>query len=304
MSTPDRPAALEGQLLQLFAPAKINLALHVLGRRDDGYHELDSLFFRLKWGDRLRVRLWPARQPEVVCRCPQQPELAGADNLAARAALSWLSARQISARVEIELEKAVWTAAGLGGGSSDAAAVLRGLEACLGQGAGPGPMLPELALALGADVPFFLDPRPSRVRGIGEQLTPLEGRGPERVDVTLVNPNRPLSTPEVFRALGLKRGARLDRSAPPALPLALPSTIESLAALVHNDLKRPATVLCPEIVAMCQALDEAGAIGSGLSGSGPTVFGLFPTPLDAAQAAETCSTIHGFSAISTQLAVA
>jgi 4-diphosphocytidyl-2-C-methyl-D-erythritol kinase len=302
MSHPDLAAALRGESMRLFAPAKINLALHVLGRRVDGYHELDSLFFPLEWGDWLTLRLQPASDPEVVCRCPQQPELDGVDNLAARAALSWLRARQIAARAEIVLDKQIWTAAGLGGGSSDAGAVLRGLEASLA-GGGPGPSLAQLALDLGADVPFFLAPRPSRARGVGEQLTPLGGQGPTHVGVALLNPNRPLATPEVFRALGLAKGQRLHDK-PPELPLTLPATVERLAALVHNDLEPVAMALCPQIAAMRQALTGAGAIASGLSGSGPTVFGLFPDSTSARCAAETCSTIHGFSAISTRLAVA
>ena len=291
------PSALHGERLQLLAPAKINLALNVLGRREDGYHELESLFLPLRWADGVTLGVQPSSQVEVSCHCPGRPELDGTDNLAARAAQRWLEAHQRVARVEIIVDKQIWVAAGLGGGSSDAGAVLRGLERLWPTSDGD---LPALALSLGADVPFFLHGRPALARGVGEKLTPLEGQ-PRELPLVLINPNLPLSTPAVFSALGLVPGARQERE---PLPTSLPHNLKEIAALVRNDLEAPAIGLCAEIEQMKAALMDAGALVAGLSGSGPTVFGLFETPAEADQAASTISTIHGFSTVSTLARVA
>ncbi|MCK5798824.1 MAG: 4-(cytidine 5'-diphospho)-2-C-methyl-D-erythritol kinase [Deltaproteobacteria bacterium] len=312
MSSPDialtpLPRAFVGATRTCFAPAKINLALHVMGRRDDGYHDLDGLILPLAWGDTLVLSLHEADAPEVECICENQPVLSGSRNLAARAAWSWLRARRLRARVTIRLTKRIWVAAGLGGGSSDAAATLRGLDALvpLQKGAG-GASSSTLALALGADVPFFLEPRPARAQGIGDVLTPLRGRGPEPLGIVLVNPGRSLATPEIFAALGLARGERLRDACRPApeLPDVLPTSVPGLAALIHNDLEVTATRLCPEIADLRAALVTAGALAVGLTGSGPTVFGFFGYPSSAARAAATIPTIYGFLSVSTALAVA
>ena len=115
------------------APAKINLALRVLGRREDGYHELDTIFVPLELADEVKVEVAPSGGPnQVTCRCPGHPELDGPDNLAARAAALYLERGGTEGiAVTIEIRKRIWTAAGLGGGSSDAAAVLLALEAHL-----------------------------------------------------------------------------------------------------------------------------------------------------------------------------
>lgn len=299
MQPEDAPRRLpfEGALT-LHAPAKINLALHLRGRRSDGYHELESLFLPLEWGDTLDLRAAPASEEALRCRCDEQPELATPHNLALAAARRWLTARRYIADVELRLHKKVWLAAGLGGGSSDAAAVLRGLEALASQaGLAPLTTLPELALGLGADVPFFLAPRPALARGIGEVLIPV-GAPPASLHLVLVNPGRPLSTAAVFEAVGIPRGER--RPGPP-LPSALPPTVGELASLLHNDLEPAATRLCPEIPRMRAALLAAGALGASLSGSGPTVFGLFESAPTAEAAAASISTIHGFSAVSTRV---
>lgn len=252
------------------APAKINLYLRVTGRRPDGYHELDSLLLPLALADDVVVEVWPGRG--VSCRCPGHEELGGAANLAARAAAAFLASSGVEARVEITVTKRIWVAAGLGGGSSDAAAVLL----ALGEALGAPPDLPDIARALGADVPFFLDPRPARARGIGERLEPVPGV--PALDLVLVNPGRPLSTAAVFRALG---------GIPSAGWSPAPIAPDALGGLVHNDLAPAARRLCPAIAEAEAALRRApGVLEVGLSGSGPTLFGLCPDPPTAHRAAK------------------
>jgi len=265
---------------QQLAPAKVNLTLRVLGRRSDGYHELDSLFVPLALADLVELQVEEGTTPEasVSCTCPGHPELEGAENLASRAATAYLAASGRRARIQIRLEKRIWIAAGLGGGSSDAAAVLRGLERLLGP-LPPG-QLQATARGLGADVPYFLDPRPARVRGTGERITPLPGF--PSLELVLLNPGRGLSTAAVYAGLSLAPGQQHR----PAVELPPLSSVGAIAGHVGNDLASAAERLCPEIAAMRMALIEAGAEAAALSGSGPTVFGVYRTPQAASAAAE------------------
>jgi 4-diphosphocytidyl-2-C-methyl-D-erythritol kinase len=273
--------------LVLDAPAKINLVLRVLERRaSDGLHEIDSLFLPIDLVDRVTVSLEPlggAGGSEVGCVCPGAPELDGPGNLAARAAGAFLTAAGCRARVEISVEKRIFLAAGLGGGSSDAAAVLVALSRLLGPL--PDAALRAVARGLGADVPYFLAPAPARVRGTGERIEPLPGVA--ALDLVLCNPGTPLSTAAVYAALGLAPGeehplhGRRGELALPAPPL----DAERLAPLVENDLAAGAARLLPDLGAAERDLLGAGALASGMSGSGPTVFGLFRSPEEAERAA-------------------
>lgn len=256
------------------APAKINLSLRVLGRRPDGYHQLETVFLPLELCDRLVISVVSRRRTVVTCACPGFAELDGSGNLAARAARRYLEAAGGNAGVEIQIHKQTWIAAGLGGGSSDAAAVLLALQQLVGDLA-PKP-LHALARELGADVPFFLDPRPALARGVGHRLTPLEGV--PSLPLVLVNPGHPLSTAAVFGALGLALGQRLDlldegdrRAGPPSDVFSVPS----LAAMAHNDLEPAAQSLEPGIAEHKELLLRHGALAACMSGSGPTVFGIF-----------------------------
>jgi 4-diphosphocytidyl-2-C-methyl-D-erythritol kinase len=197
---------------------------------------------------------------------------AGADNLAARAARAFLERAGRSARVAIALTKHTPVAAGLGGGSSDAAAVLRGLADALPGALDPA-ALAEVALGLGADVTFFLAPRPAFVRGIGERIEPVRGLPP--LALLLANPGQPLPSGDVYRvwdALGRPVSPRSDRAPDLATALACP---DALAALLHNDLEDAAARLCPAIPRLRRRLEAAGARAVGLSGSGATLFGVF-----------------------------
>lgn len=255
-------------MLSLSAPAKLNLGLRVVGRRDDGLHELDSLFVPLDLADAVEIerRAEPGVCLEVEGLALELPT--GGQNLASRAAEAFLAEVDPRAGVRLRLRKRIPVAAGLGGGSSDAGAVLRGL-ARLFPGALAEERLAALALGLGADVPYFLDPRPARVRGVGEHIEPIAGF-PRRVWL-LANPGLPLSTAEVFRAYDALGPALTPRKPESTLPL-------------ENDLEPAAVRLCPPIARLRERLRGLGAEAVGMTGSGPTVFGSFPDEARAAEA--------------------
>ncbi len=262
------------------APAKVNLGLRVLGRRPDGYHEIESLFAPLDLADEIRVAVQPdARGRVTLSLGPRDARVPDdATNLAVRAAAAFLDAAEIGARVHIELAKRIPAAAGLGGGSSDAGTVLRELAARFPD-ALPGPELQRVALELGADVPFFLDPRPARVGGIGECRTPVKGI--PRLDLLLLNPGEALPTAEVYRAFDALRQEASGEPHP--LPETFPSDLREaasrgeLARLLRNDLEIAATRLCPPIRRLRARLIELGALAVGMSGSGATLYGVFET---------------------------
>jgi 4-diphosphocytidyl-2-C-methyl-D-erythritol kinase len=255
------------------APAKLNLCLYLGAPRPDGLHELCSLFEPLALADLIEVS--PAERDEVVC-----PGVEG-ENLAARA-LTVLRERGWGHEpMRIEIEKRVPVAAGLGGGSGDAAAVLR-------LAAGEVADLPQLAAELGADVPSQLRPSLALVRGAGEHVEPLPGLAEHAV--VLLPGGGGLSTAEVFAEadrLGLGRpaaeldelAARLREAAGAgASPLSYPE-------LLANDLTEAALSLRPDIGDALDALRAAGAPLAILSGSGPTAVGLFPDLASAREAA-------------------
>ncbi|HET8954918.1 MAG TPA: hypothetical protein VFN18_04585 [Solirubrobacterales bacterium] len=258
--------------MQLLAPAKLNLCLYLGRAREDGLHELCSLFEPLALADLLTVT--PAERDEVVC-----PGVEG-ENLVARALAGLRERGWEREPLRIEIEKKVPVAAGLGGGSGDAAAVLR-------LAAGEVADLPALALELGADVPSQLRPSLALVRGVGERVSPLPE--PSGHAAVLLPGGGGLSTAAVFAEadrLGLGRdpgeldelAARLREAAGAgASPLDYPE-------LLVNDLEPAALSVRPDIGEALAALREAGAPRAILSGSGPTAVGLFPD-LAAAQAA-------------------
>ena len=281
----DSQVAPGGQRLQCDAPAKINFGLRITGRRPDGYHELASLFLPLDLADGLQVDLAPAAAPKVGLVVELPDAVAGAEvpsgdsNIAVRAARAFLAEAGIAAAVEIRLRKRIPAAAGLGGGSSDAGAVLRLLATAHPDAVAPD-RLARLALELGADVPYFLDPQPAWVTGIGERVEPVPGWPP--LALVLANPGVPLATAEVYRAADALGSAAPGGALPaPAQRAtlarnALPDRPGDLAALLQNDLEPAALRLCPPVARLRERLRGAGAAAVGMSGSGPTVFGVFP----------------------------
>ncbi|MDR9484517.1 MAG: 4-(cytidine 5'-diphospho)-2-C-methyl-D-erythritol kinase [Sediminimonas sp.] len=255
---------------EVFAPAKVNLTLHITGRRDDGYHLLDSLVAFADVGDRLGVALSDA--PHLAVTGPMAAGVPlGGDNLALRAA------RLMGADVRVTLDKHLPAAAGLGGGSSDAAACMRAVAALTGR------PLPDAqaAAALGADVPVCLLARAARMRGIGEEVMPLASFPP--LNAVLVNPGVAVPTGGVF--------ARMTQASNAPMPALLPDWPDAAAlidwlAAQRNDLQDPAIALQPVIGDVLKAIGAQPGCGlARMSGSGATCFGLFKTQAAAQKAA-------------------
>tara|TARA_E500000178_G_scaffold104924_1_gene104588 strand:- start:197 stop:1045 length:849 start_codon:yes stop_codon:yes gene_type:complete len=246
------------------AHAKVNLALHVLARRDDGYHELDSLVVFASLCDQLRLR----RGKEDQLRVEHGKTPIDGENLCMKALNLLRSLGHDVGPTAIDLVKTIPVAAGLGGGSADAAATLRGLNElwCLGIGDAD---MHDIALHLGADVPVCLNSKPARMRGIGEELTPLKLPGPGFI--LLVNDGRPVPTEEVFGKL-----APICRGPMPLDAAGLMEWSELAHDHWRNDLERPAAEVNPHIADMIAKIGMMpGCIRAGLSGSGGTCFGLF-----------------------------
>ena len=246
---------------ELFAPAKINLTLHVTGRRADGYHLLDSLVVFAELGDRLRCA--PAREMVLSVTGPFAegvPE--------DRRNLVWRAAELAGVTLSIRLEKVLPHGAGVGGGSSDAAAVLR----AFGGGA--------RAAELGADVPVCLSDAPRRMRGIGDELAQVSGV--PALPMVLVNPGAYVPTPAVFGAL-----ARTENPGMGEMPgWASRTDFLSWLADQRNDLEASAMTIAPEIAAAMAALRRAGGCRlARMSGSGATCFGIFDSDAAAHDAA-------------------
>ncbi|WP_376099935.1 4-(cytidine 5'-diphospho)-2-C-methyl-D-erythritol kinase [Roseomonas sp. CCTCC AB2023176] len=245
------------------APAKVNLHLHVTGRRADGYHLLDSLVVFAAVGD--TVTASPAPRLELTISGPEGDGLsAGEDNLVLRAAraLAGDGAR-------LHLEKRLPVASGIGGGSADAAAALRALDRLWSLGLGP-EGLRDIAARLGADVPVCLASRPTVMRGIGDVALP----APALPDfgILLANPRLALPTPAVFAA---REGAF---TAPASLPASWPdaAAMADDLRLLGNDLEPAAVRLCPPVGEVLSALARLpGALLARMSGSGATCFSLF-----------------------------
>lgn len=251
------------------APAKINLDLHVTGRRSDGYHELDSLTAFATLGDRLALHEHDRLELEVTGAFAGMLAVEP-DNLVLRAARRLAAWAGRVAAVRIVLDKRIPVAAGLGGGSADAAAALRGLCRLWRLRPAPGDLV-ALAAGLGADVPVCLAARPARMRGIGERVEPWDDLPP--LAVLLVNPHAPLATAAVFGALDAVRQA--PRAWPP--PCAPDAFLAWLRA-GNNDLEAPARRILPQIGDVLALLAaQQGCALARMSGSGATCFGLFAT---------------------------
>ena len=255
--------------VEVFAPAKVNLTLHVTGQRADGYHLLDSLVAFADLGDTVTLR--KAETPGLQVDGPfAQGVPTGPGNLVLRAAAL------TGAGFSIRLEKRLPPASGIGGGSADAAATIRGARA-LGV---PSPD-PEALTALGADIPMCLLSTECRVQGIGDQIEQIDSLPP--LPAVLVNPGVAVETPRVFSALPHKTN--------PVMPEALPETrsVEACSrwlSELRNDLEAPAKMVAPVIGQVIETIAATdGALLARMSGSGATCFGLYPSPNHAKAAA-------------------
>lgn len=271
-------ASLSGFAVIEPAPAKINLALAVVGQREDGYHLLDSIVTFTAFGD--RIALSPAKEDRFTLSGHFASVLsAEADNLVTRARdrlRAALAKRGLTAPpVHIHLEKNLPVASGIGGGSADAAATLRGLFT-LWETDLPQQERDVIAIGLGADVPMCLVGKPLMARGVGDVIAPLTMPS---MPILLANPMVGVSTPAVFKALASKHN-------PPFAAIAGDDCWLSLLSGLRNDLEPPARQLCPEIAVLSESLTASGADLVRMSGSGATCFALYPSD-DAAQAAAT-----------------
>ena len=271
-----------------FAPAKINLYLHVTGRRPDGYHLLDSMVVFAAVGDSVVAEpaddITLAVDGEFSDSLETEP-----NNLVLRAAERLRTAASVDKGARLRLTKNLPVAAGLGGGSSDAAAALHALaalwrvpEECIAE--------PDLAVGLGADVPVCLAGRPARMSGIGEVLHPLPPL--PAFHLALVNPGLPLSTAAVFDRLASEARYRPSEVAPSPVVERFDDAVGLATALATcgNDLEEPARAMLPEIGTVLDAIaDSPGCLLARMSGSGPTCFGMFAS----AESAEACATSVG-----------
>lgn len=285
-------------MISEFAPAKVNLTLNVMGRRPDGYHVLESLVVFPDIGDQLTFENDSDVSLDVTG--PGADGLAGEDNLVLRAAKALRETFQVTRGAHIVLEKRLPVASGIGGGSADAAAALRGLCA-LWSLVPDVAVLQAIALKLGADVPVCLLGKSAMMTGIGDSVEPVEGL--PGFHMVLVNCRKPVSTAAVFEALNVSGNVSGEvsgsvskmRSEP--LPgvksgCSFSELIEDLAA-THNDLQTAALLLEPEIGTCLEDLSICdGAALARMSGSGATCFALFEGQLEAEAASAQISARH------------
>jgi 4-diphosphocytidyl-2-C-methyl-D-erythritol kinase len=269
--------------MRILAPAKINVFLRITGRRPDGYHLLDSLMVPISLCDEIQLEAWnvergtwnDTRAITVTCDDPTLPT--DETNLAYKAATLLCKEANVQARIAIDLRKRIPAGAGLGGGSSDAAAVLKGLNTLLAAGFDE-PRLCSLATRLGADVPFFIPCRPARVQGIGEILTPVSALPPQWFVVVI--PPFGVSTPWAYCQFD-----ELPSQNDAFVPVELIDGEWPSVQLLLNDLERAVIPAHPLIGELKEQLLQLGAESALMSGSGSSVFGMFADRVRAEQAA-------------------
>ena len=267
-----------------FAPAKLNVRLKITGRRPDGYHNLISIMAPVSLYDRIELQITSRKLITISCEGFSAP--ADKENLACRAAQAFFTHTGINHGLSIKLTKNIPVAAGLGGGSSDAACVLKALNqiwTC--------PLsareLAELALVLGADVPFFLTEKPCIVRGIGEILEPIE-KWPELWYIIVTPPIR-VSTAWVYGNLNWSpsestQELELTKDEYQFIITCLKKKAFMIGRILDNDLERVTASHFPAIEDIKETLMDSGANGVLMSGSGPSVFGVFESKDRARQA--------------------
>jgi len=252
--------------LTIKAPAKVNIRLKITGRRPDGYHELVSIMVPVGLFDSLDLEILDSNRIKIECQ--GRPLSPGKDNLVYRAAEAFILKTGTRKGVSIKLDKKIPIAAGLGGGSSDAAHTLLALNQLHSKPLSSD-KLHDLALKLGADVPFFIDCRPALARGIGEVLEPLKP-WPDQWYI-IITPPIHVSTAWVYGNLKLE----LTSNEYDYIVAALKMGNFNVSNILENDLERVTSARFPIINTLKNRLMAAGAEGAIMSGSGPSVFGLF-----------------------------
>ena len=260
--------------IEKLAPAKLNLHLKITGLRDNGYHEIVSVFVPVALYDTVRIRK-QERGLAVDCHGRKLPR--GEGNLVHRAATRFFENTGIDEGAEIRLTKTIPVSSGLGGGSSDAAATLLGLNQLW---AGPltEKQLEDIALSIGADVPFFLLRKPAVARGIGEILSPIEGLPP--FWYVIVSPPIMVSTAWVYSRVKLELTKKENLN----IIHSLGKADTNIPDILSNDLEKVTFGKYPFLRSIKTSLIELGALGSLMSGSGPSIFGLFNSEKKAQEA--------------------
>jgi 4-diphosphocytidyl-2-C-methyl-D-erythritol kinase len=259
--------------ISLLAPAKLNISLEVFGKRPDGYHDIRSVMVPVSLYDEVTVE---ETASGIVVECDDPGVPVDASNTCRRAASLFRERAGAPPGVRIRIRKEIPSQAGLGGGSSDAAATLKGLSALTGSHLPPEELL-ALAARIGADVPFFTLGSAALVEGFGEVLTPIPWRVP--FHAVVVKPPFGMPTRE-----GYERLQRGSMEAPPRGRVPAFADLAGLAAAVRNDFEEAWAPARPEIARIKAALLAAGALAAGMSGSGSAVFGLFAAAEDASEA--------------------
>lgn len=271
------------QQITIYANAKINLALDVLNRRPDGYHTVRMIMQSLSLCDTLTLRKTENPGIALVAQNPHHfPDVTWDEhNLIYKAAKLFMDTCSVEGGVQITIDKQIPSAAGLAGGSSDAAATLKGMNQLFEQNLSM-EELQKLGVKLGADVPYCLQLGTALSEGIGEVLTPLKPA--PALYCTLVKPAAAVSTKYVYEHLNLAEAQHPDIDA--ALAAINSGDVQKLCANLDNILEPVARTLCPEVAEIEEKLREMGALGACMSGSGPTVFGLFTDGNAAIEASE------------------
>ena len=259
-------------IIRVAAPAKINLRLRVVGVRSDGYHLLDSVVVPVRLFDQLVIEVRRARETRVAIHCTgDSPEVpTDQSNLAVRAARMYADRCGLPLDIQLQLTKRIPVGAGLGGGSSDAAAVLRGLNSIADRPV-EAARLARWALELGADVPFFLFGRPAQMTGIGEELSPFQLPSAAQGPLVLVFPGMGLATKEVY---GRYDGSLTSESVASSICALTPGQAP-LQDWLSNDLEAAAFQVLPKLGKLKRHLRALGARAVVMTGSGSAMFGFW-----------------------------
>lgn len=273
--------------MKFLAPAKVNLYLEILGKRPDGYHELQTLMHRVDLGDEMEISL-EGQGINLVADGKGIPE--GKENLACRAAQVFFEELGIQRGLKIRLKKRIPVAAGLGGGSSDAATVVMGLNDLL-ETSWTQDRLMALGVKIGADVPFFIFQKPALAGGIGERLTPVGF--PEPIWFLMLIPPFPISTARAYAAYD-----RLSHKGKEPVPLKGSYVdITEILPVMRNDLEAAAFLMFPQIRRMKEELLAKGAQGALMTGSGPVTYGIFSSKKEAEQTEKVINLPTGWKTI-------
>jgi len=254
--------------MQIKANAKLNLTLDVRSKRTDGYHNIESIFVPIPLCD--IIEIYKDKQLILTNNDPRLPN--DSRNLAYRAACAFFGHTRISGGARIHITKNIPVGSGLGGGSSDAAHVLKALnnlyKTSLTQEA-----LSKIAVSLGADVPFYINNVAALASGIGEKLMPLPAV--PRCKICLILPDFSISTKKVFSMLNLRDKTLIRPDNAQAIQAIREQNLMTLCGAMGNTLETPASAMYPQIPLMKATLMEAGALGTAMTGSGSCVFGIF-----------------------------